>query len=193
MRKPWRVWAVISSGWGPRLPRTDMFILLLTCKMLCIHILLILKLRTWHALRKNIDLKLLAIAGGFSLTQYNAQRAKFNEHIPWLSPRTGPSFTTIIHPFFFFYSFLSQSPPPPVGFCVFIGNPQRRHLSFSPPKTRAINLLQWEPSARQWQGYSRLLSLLTSTQRPITYRQGDSEADTWNKGEIVAEQGGVRS
>lgn len=38
-------------------------------------------------------------------------------------------------------------------------------------RKRAINLLQWDQSARECQGYSRLLSLLTSTQHWITYRR----------------------
>lgn len=38
-------------------------------------------------------------------------------------------------------------------------------------RKRAINLLQWDQSARDCQGYSRLLSLLTPTQHWKTYRR----------------------
>lgn len=60
--------------------------------------------------------------------------------------------------------FHSKFTSPPPSFSLSVQNN-------SHSRKRAINLLQWDQSARECQGYSRLLSLLTPTQHWVTYRR----------------------
>lgn len=85
-----------------------------------------------------------------------------------------PSFT--LPPFLFFPATACLSPNLPHLVFHFKPTtlPPSSSLSIqnnSHSRKRAINLLQWDQSARECQGYSRLLSLLTSTQHWITYRR----------------------
>lgn len=127
--------------------------------------------------KKEWCVNLKPITGGCILS-LNKIQTKFNElssSSTWHFLFHFPSFTTIIHPPTFLAFplyclpslrlpssvFHSKSTSLPPSFSLAIQN-----NSYS--RKRAINLLQWDQSARECQGYSRLLSLLTPTQHWVT-------------------------
>lgn len=133
--------------------------------------------RATRASGKEWCLNLKAITGGCTAS-LNKTQAKFNERLHADISSLGSIFYDHHSPFFHF-SFSSLLPvrPPPLSLCFHLKSttlPPSFSLTIqnnSLSRKRAINLLPWEPSTRECQGYSRLLSLLTSTQHRITYRQ----------------------
>lgn len=112
----------------------------------------------------------------------NKIQAKFNEVSSSSTVTFPPPFLRLLPhsplPPFLFFPTHYHLPSLCLPRSVFHSKPTPLPPSFSPSiqnnshsRKRAINLLQWDQSARECQGYSRLLSLLTPTQHWITYRR----------------------